>query len=161
MTRIAVFEQEANGERQSLADKASPPLPASSASRAVSRRPLRCDHCVSEHIAVCSIELRFLCMNHFVAYCYQRLEEYEATSKGGENPDTARGFLRECAAQATKLSLIGQELQNIDRARLLDIVLWSNYLFGRPVLKFKEAKLLSRYMCISARCKTSGFDAAD
>jgi hypothetical protein len=144
MRRIAVFEPETNRECQNSVTKPLPPQPASSPSRVASRRLIQCDHCACEHHAVCLIELRFLCMHHFVAYCYQRLAEYENESTESSNPDCARRFFRECAAQATKLSLIGYELQNIDRARLLDIVLWANDLFGRSILKSTGFTSLTR-----------------
>lgn len=132
MTSISVFARAANRERQSAAIKASPPR--SSASRAVSRRLLRCDDCSSESPAACLIQSRLLCVSHFVAYCYRRLTEYENALEWRDNPESARRFFRECAVQATRSSLIRQELGNIERARLLDIVLWSNDLFGRSVL---------------------------
>ena len=135
MMSMAVFVREANREQQGTGKKASPPPPSPSSHAASRRKILRCDHCTSENIAVCLIESRFLCGNHFVAHCYRRLADYENTSEWRANPDPARRFFRECAAQATKLSLTRQELGNIDRARLLDIVLWANDLFGRPVLK--------------------------
>jgi len=144
MTRIAEFEPETNRECQSSATKPLPPQPAGSRSRVASRKLIRGDHCACEHHAVCLIELRFLCMNHFAAYCYQRLAEYENESTESSNPDCARRFLRECAAQATKLSLIGYELQNIDRARLLDIVLWANDLINRSILKSARFTNLTR-----------------
>ena len=104
----------------------------------VTRRSIRCDECGSEHAAVCSVELRFLCMNHFVSHCYQRLGEYENALRGSHSPESARRFLQECAAQVAKLLLTGHELQNIDRARLFDIMLWANELFHRSISKLQN-----------------------
>lgn len=103
-----------------------------SSSLAVIRRVIRCDECAVRQAAVCSVELRFFCMNHFVDYCYQRLAECEK-ALGGRRREPVRGFLRECATQAAKLLLIERELQNLDRARLFDIMLWANELFYRSI----------------------------
>jgi hypothetical protein len=40
-------------------------------------------------------------------------------------------FLRECATEAAKILLMVQGVENINRARLFDIMLWSNELFYR------------------------------
>jgi hypothetical protein len=111
--------------------------PEDSHSLAVIRRIIRCDQCSPREAAVCSVELRFFCLNHFVAYCYKRLEECEKALSGRPGPDPARTFLRECATQAAKLLLIQLELQNVDRARLLDIVLWANELFCQALSNSK------------------------
>jgi hypothetical protein len=103
--------------------------PQNSHSLAVIRRIIRCDECSPRQAAVCSVELRFFCLNHFVAYCYKRLEESEKALRHRSRLDSVPGFLRESATQAAKLLLIQRELQNMDRARLLDIVLWANELF--------------------------------
>jgi hypothetical protein len=107
---------------------------------AVPRKVIRCDECGSEHAALCSVELRFFCTNHFVAYCYQRLAESEKALSGSQCSDSPRRFLQECAAQAVKLLLIGQELENIDRARLFDIMLWANQLFYRSISKSQNGR---------------------
>lgn len=97
------------------------------------RKVIRCDECASERAALCLVELRFLCMEHFASYCYRRLAECEKILSGSQRLDSRRSFLRECATEAAKLLLIGQKLQNIDRARLFDIMLWSNELFTRLI----------------------------
>lgn len=102
-------------------------------SLAVVRRTIRCDECAEEQAAVSSVELRFFCMSHFVAYCYRRLAESEQALNGRKRPESLRGFLRACATQAAKLLLVGQGLQNIERAQLFDVVLWSNELLSRLI----------------------------
>lgn len=109
--------------------------PENSDSLAVVRKIIRCDDCSSRQAAVCSVELRFFCMHHFVAYCYQRLDESEKALSARQSGESVRGFLRECATQAAKLLLLGEELQNIERARLFDIMLWSNELLHALLIK--------------------------
>ena len=107
------------------------------ASPAGGRKIIRCDECAAERAAVCAVELRFLCMNHFVAYCYLRLAETEKALSRNEGRESVRGFLRECATQAAKLLLMGQQLPNADRARLFDVMVWANELFHRSIAKTK------------------------
>ena len=101
------------------------------------RKIIRCDECTDERAAVSTVELRFLCMNHFVARCYWRLAETEKALNATEVRESARGFLRECATQAAKLLLMGQQLPNADRARLFDVMVWANELFQRSIAKPK------------------------
>jgi hypothetical protein len=105
------------------------------AGSAEGRKIIRCDKCAAERAAVCAVELRFLCMNHFVAYCYLRLAETEKGLIRDEGRKSVRGFLRECATQAAKLLLMGQQLPNADRARLFDVMVWANELFHRSIAK--------------------------
>lgn len=107
--------------------------PEDSHSLAVIRKIIRCDECAVRQPAVCSVELRFFCMSHFVDFCYERLEECEKELGEAPSRESVQGFLRECATQAAKLLLIGKELQNTDRARLFDIMLWANELFYRSI----------------------------
>lgn len=101
----------------------------------VIRKIIRCDECSSRQAAVCSVELRFFCMSHFVDHCYQRLAESEKALGNGLRRESLLGFLRECATQAAKLLLLREELQNIERARLFDIILWSNELCNKLLSK--------------------------
>jgi hypothetical protein len=116
-------------------------------SLAVVRKIIRCDECSSRQAAVCSVELRFFCMQHFVAYCYQRLEESEKALSEKQSRESARSFLRECATQAAKLLLLREELNNIERARLFDIMLWSNELFGRLIGKSQPEREQAISVC--------------
>src|SRR5438309_12089950 len=144
MTGDSVFakqieESQING-CQIMLNKISQSSPENSDALAVVRKIICCDDCSSRQAAVCSVELRFFCMPHFVAYCYQRLEESEKALSGRQSRESVRGFLRECATQAAKLLLLGEALQNIERARLFDIMLWSNELFGRLIANFQAER---------------------
>lgn len=120
---------------QNMLNKIMQASPEDPDSLAVIRKIIRCDECAPRQAAVCSVELRFFCVNHFVAYCYQRLEECEKAVSGRQSLESVRSFLRECATQAAKLLLAGQ-LQNAERARLFDLMLWSNELFYRSISNF-------------------------
>jgi len=120
---------------QSMLNKILQSSPEDSFSLAVIRKIIRCDECAPRQAAVCSVELRFFCVSHFADYCYRRLEECEKAldDRRHRELESVRAFLRECATQAAKLLLIGRELQNVDRARLFDIMLWANELFYRSI----------------------------
>jgi hypothetical protein len=79
--------------------------------------------------AVTSVGEENFCFDHFCSRCYELLE-------GGDSPlSPASGDyaalaallyrLDECAQRALEISLSEIELNNLDRARLLDILLWS------------------------------------
>jgi hypothetical protein len=122
---------------QSMLNRIPQSSPEDSDSLAVIRKIIRCDECAPRQAAVCSVELRFFCMNHFVDYCYRRLTECENALGDGRRREPVRDFLRECATQAAKLLLVRSELQNVDRARLFDIMLWANELFYRSISRPK------------------------
>lgn len=126
-------------DTQSMLNKILASSPEDSNSLAVVRKIIRCDECASRQAAVCSVELRFFCISHFVDYGYRRLEECEKAHAGNRSHESVRDFLRECATQAAKLLLIGRELQNADRARLFDIMLWANELFYSSIPRPKMA----------------------
>ncbi len=123
-------------ECQTMLNKILQSSPESSDSLGVVRRIIRCDECSSREAAVCSLELRFFCMDHFVDHCYRRLGEFEKAFSGSSRQEVGRSSVRECATRAAKLLLVGQELPNADRARLFDIILWSNELFYRSISRF-------------------------
>jgi hypothetical protein len=76
-------------------------------------------------------------VDHLVSHCYERLEEFEragsvqktksADAKTQSGPD----FLEDCPAKIASLLITRTGLENIERARLLDILLWANELDRR------------------------------
>jgi hypothetical protein len=69
------------------------------------------------------------CLDHFYSRCYELLERIAAQPElNGSAPSQAADQLpmaNECARRALEVSLRAEELNNLDRARLLDILLWS------------------------------------
>ena len=88
-----------------------------------------------ERPSVTSIELRSLCLLHFINTCYARLDaltqSIQALSVGGTECESARTFLHECMQTATSFSQQSPERPNLDRARLLDILFWATELDRR------------------------------
>jgi len=67
------------------------------------------------------------CFDHFCSRCYELLERNQRMA----GPSSSQEFreelaeLDECARRALEISFSRMELNNLDRARLLDILLWA------------------------------------
>ena len=94
--------------------------------------------------AVTSLGEERFCFDHFCSRCYELLER-------GDGPPESGGYaalaallyrLEECAQRALEISLGDIELNNLDRARLLDILLWSGDV--TTALRRKRSNALAR-----------------
>src|SRR6266849_37629 len=87
--------------------------------------------CASD--AITSLDRHALCLNHFLLRCYAELEAVDPRSqKFLEEPvdlPSMRAFIEECSQKALEISLQSENLSNLERGRLLDILLWSGELF--------------------------------
>ncbi len=76
---------------------------------------------------VSSLESRALCLEHFISQCYTRLDQYEETRKASglkaTDSDSARRFIQECTRAADAIEYAGQNIDNLDRAKLVHIIL--------------------------------------
>jgi hypothetical protein len=83
--------------------------------------------------AITSLDHQALCLNHFLQRCYERLEGLDPRGRkfSAEPVDVAamRAFIEECSRKALDVSLQSQNLSNLQRGRLLDILLWAGELF--------------------------------
>jgi hypothetical protein len=74
-----------------------------------------------------------LCLNHFLLRCYEKLEGLDPRGRHfcSETLDAAamRAFIEECSRKALDVSLHCKDLSNLERGRLLDILLWAGELF--------------------------------
>jgi hypothetical protein len=68
-----------------------------------------------------------LCLNHFFACCYEQLDKLESRVREGafEPSETAEAhvFLEECSNRVLYVSMRNQSLTNLERSRLLEILL--------------------------------------
>ncbi len=82
---------------------------------------------------VATLDHQALCLNHFLSRCYEKLENLEPRGRkfSAEPVDLAsmRAFVEECSRKALDISLHSQSLTNLQRGRLLDILLWAGELF--------------------------------
>jgi len=83
--------------------------------------------------AATSLDQQDLCLNHFLLRCYAGLEAVDPRSQKSHEKrvDLAamRAFIEECSHKALEVSLHSENLTNLERARLLDILLWASELF--------------------------------
>ena len=83
--------------------------------------------------AVATLDHQALCLNHFLSRCYEKLANLEPRGRkfSSEPVDIAsmRAFIEECSRKALDISLHSQSLTNLQRGRLLDILLWAGELF--------------------------------
>jgi hypothetical protein len=68
-----------------------------------------------------------LCLEHFISLCYARLGQYDEMRKGPglgiADTETVRRFIHECTRQADEIEHATQALDDLDRAKLLNIIL--------------------------------------
>jgi hypothetical protein len=86
-----------------------------------------------EGAAVTSLAQQDLCLNHFLSRCYEDLDRIDPRGRRfrGGAPDGAamRKFIEECSGKALEVSMRCESLTNLQRGRLLDIMLWAGELF--------------------------------
>ena len=96
---------------------------------------LKCaaEACVEASVA--SLDERQVCRGHFLAEAYRQIESISAQihephfhSRHGE---LASRFLEQCMREATNIACAPELLDNLERAKLLDILLWASELYVR------------------------------
>jgi hypothetical protein len=90
-----------------------------------SKESCKTDSCANS--AVITLAGQELCLDHFFASCYERLDMVEPMVRG-RSVDAAeiqavRAVLEECSNRALLISLRHEHLNNLDRSRLLEILL--------------------------------------
>jgi len=92
-----------------------------------------CCESACDSAAAVSLDQQALCLNHFLLRCYTKLEAVDPRGQKSreERVDLAsmRAFIEECSHKALEVSLQRENLTNLERARLLDILLWASELF--------------------------------
>ena len=82
---------------------------------------------------ITSLDQKDYCLNHFLGRCYERLEEVDPRNRrfreGPADLAAMRAFIEECSRRALDISLQNEDLSNLERGRLLDILLWAGELF--------------------------------
>jgi hypothetical protein len=83
--------------------------------------------------AITTLDRKAFCLNHFLLHCYEKLEGLDPRGRkfSAEPVDVAsmRAFIEECSRKALDVSLQSKKLTNLQRGRLLDILLWAGELF--------------------------------
>lgn len=83
--------------------------------------------------AVASLVEQDLCLNHFLALCYEKLDHVDPRGRRAlpEKQEIVqmRAFVEECSHKTLEVCLRSSMLTNLERSRLLDILLWAGELF--------------------------------
>ncbi len=100
--------------------------------------------------AITTLDHQALCLNHFLLRCYEKLEGLDPRGRqlSAKPVDLAsmRAFIEECSRKALDVSLQSENLSNLQRGRLLDILLWAGELFlllRAPRLALDESRASS------------------
>jgi|SRR5579863_2675799 hypothetical protein len=68
-----------------------------------------------------------VCLQHFISECYTRLDRFEEIRKGpgltAADSESVRRFIHECTRHADEIEHAAKDLDNLDRAKLLHIIL--------------------------------------
>ena len=83
-------------------------------------------------LSVICFAQREFCLHHFLSRCYEDLNHFDVRAHGSELghsvPGDLKALVEECSRCALTVSLQCQNLGNLQRGRLLDILLWANEL---------------------------------
>ena len=109
-----------------------------------------------ERVALATLDARSFCPEHFVSTCYQNIDRYTHFVKGKGNyemtAESMRHFLTECTGQATDLGHQVKNLDNLARARLLDILMSAGELSRH--LRRSPRKVAT--LAVQLRCEKPG-----
>ena len=113
--------------------------------------------------AITTLDRQAFCLNHFLLRCYEKLEGFDPRGRkfSAEPVDliAMRAFIEECSRKALDVSLQSENLSNLQRGRLLDILLWAGELFlllRAPRLTLVQS-IGSSEGPISARAASQGY----
>jgi hypothetical protein len=118
-------------------------------------RQLRCsaDFCPSESMIVLGEQP--LCLPHFLTHCYEWLDQLDPIARDRFiSPDESarvRRLVEECSNRALLVSLRCETLTNLDRSRLLDILLRSSDLLFLLCLPADVNPWLPAYPPVTAK----------
>jgi hypothetical protein len=86
-----------------------------------------------ENAAAASLAQQALCLDHFLYCCYEHLDCLDPRRDGSGldsvNLDLTKTFVEECSRKALDVSLQYPNITNLQRGRLLDVLLWAGELF--------------------------------
>jgi hypothetical protein len=86
-----------------------------------------------EGAALASLAQQDFCLDHFIELCYENLQRIDPRvqkmGRGNLDPASLRAFVEECSRRALEVALHCEDISNLQRGRLLDILLWAGELF--------------------------------
>lgn len=94
--------------------------------------PQQCGIASCGQQAVAALDGEAFCREHFILVCYKRLDHYNEVRKGpgliAADTDSVRRFIHECTRAADHIEHTAQNLDNLERAKLLHIILTASEL---------------------------------
>jgi hypothetical protein len=112
-------------------------------------RAENCSNADCGRVVAASLDGEAFCREHFISVCYARLDKYDEIRKGtgltATDTESVRRFIHECTRHADEMEHSAKDLDNLDRAKLLHIILSASEL-GRHLRRSprKVAKILVR-----------------
>jgi hypothetical protein len=92
----------------------------------------QCSSAGCGQVAAASLEGAPLCREHFISVSYARLDQYDRIRKGpglsATDTESVRRFIHECMRSADQIEHTAKDLDNLDRAKLLHIILTASEL---------------------------------
>lgn len=80
-----------------------------------------------DQMVISSLEGEAFCRSHFISLSYARLDQYDEMRNGAgfsrSDAEAARRFINECVRQADEIEHNAKDLDNLERAKLLHIIL--------------------------------------
>jgi hypothetical protein len=94
--------------------------------------PEKCSIADCSQAIAASLDGEALCREHFISVCYKRLDQYDEIRKGpglsATDTESVRRFIHECTRSADEIEHSALDLDNLDRAKLLHIILTASEL---------------------------------
>lgn len=94
-------------------------------------------------VVICYSQQEF-CLHHFLSRCYDDLNRFDVRANGSEvshsGPPALKAFVEECSRCALEVSLQCQNLDNLQRGRLLDILLWASELLPKTSVVVRSTR---------------------
>jgi len=89
--------------------------------------PEQCGIASCGQTVAASLDGETFCREHFILVCYKRLDQYEEIRKGpgliAADTESVRRFVHECTRAADQIEHAAEDLDNLERAKLLHIIL--------------------------------------
>jgi hypothetical protein len=108
-------------------------------------RQIPCDGPECKSPAILRLDHHIFCLDHLVLHCLDRLEACQReichhAIPSGDSIASNNCFLEECTSRIAGFLMARSDLANIERARLLDVLLWAaeidaKYIGSQPVCR--------------------------
>jgi hypothetical protein len=89
--------------------------------------PDQCSFAGCGQTVAASLDGEDFCREHFISECYKRLDQYEEIRNGPglsiTHAESVRHFIHECTRSADEIEHAGLNLDNLEKAKLLHIIL--------------------------------------